>query len=172
MLVFKDNEWKFEKKTQKWKWDQYFGKFGGLIKDGEAVVTYSTLAEHGLAKTQRIKILLRREATDHQTLKTLRAFFVQEVEAKIPNAELYQHWYLSTTKAIIKKNKIILPAYFMLHKLDEGSTQSLAYHDSIVKRIGEPKRISNEQAIDLLKLGEAGAILDEDIEGSFSRMGI
>ena len=177
-LVFEENEWKFKKITKTLEFDQFVGQFGAFIQKGESVTTYSTLEEHGYAKTQRMTVLVKRYAINPKNLKQLSAIFTQEIEAHIPSGEEYKNWFLSISKAIIKRNartkkdKLILPSYFMIQKLDEGTAQALNYHNSIVKRVGPEKRIGPKQAVKMLKEGLVGAILEEDLEGNFTRMGI
>jgi len=172
MLVFEENEWKFKKVTKTYEFDQYQGRFGSFVPKGEPIISYSSLESHGLSKTQKMTILVKRFAINPQNLKQLSAIFKQDIQAHIPSGIEYKDWYLSIAKAILKKDKLILPSYFLIHKLNEGSTQSLGFHDPIVKKIGEETRITAKEAVLLLKNGEVGAVLEEDLEGKFSQMGI
>lgn len=174
-LVCEDGVYKFKKTTKTYVFDQYVGQFGTFVPKGEPVVSYSTLAEHGLLKTQKMTVLIKRYAVNPQNLKPMSAIFAQEIEARIPNIPEFKNWYLTINKAIIKKEKLLLPSHFMIQKLDEGqngTAQTLGFHDPIIKKIGPEKRISAKEAVRMVKEGLVGAILEEDLEGNFTRMGI
>lgn len=177
-LVFEDNKWQFKKVTTTYEFDQFIDKFGRFVKKGEPVVTYSTIEEHGLAKTQRMTILIKRHAVSPQTLKALSAMFIQVLEARIPDIPEFKDWFLSVTKPIIKKDgktkedKLVLPAHFLIQKLDETSCQTVSFHDPIVKKVGKETRVSAKEAVRMLKEGMIGAILEEDIQGELNRMRI
>lgn len=149
-IIWREAKWQLEKTIISKKFDVLSRKWEKVGKK----VEFAPLSEHvpPLTKTATIKILIRRQAVDTFSLKPLVAFFTQTVKAKIPS--VLEHEYLS-----------VFEGRFFLHELNMVVSQGLSVNDSrYVKRIKEPTRISNKQAVIMLK--DNATLYEEQLDGT------
>ncbi len=137
-IFYDKGEWKVRKKTVTQKYNPLLRTWKKLKTETEILPISEW--EPSLVKEIETQFLVKRIATDTHTLLPLQAFFVQKI--KISAKKDNPHEFINEFEG-----------GFFLHDLNSGTTQPLAMTDERIKRIGEPKRLSNNELRELIASG-------------------
>jgi len=158
-LVKKDDgSWQFEIKTIVCGWD-------GLLNKWEKVRTETTYEpiDKELFKKIEFDVLFVREALEPKTLKSVRGYFSQHVRAEIPSLEMFADYYFS-----LCENKIwihLLPNQTMEMSLSFGKETP---YGEFLHKLGEPERLSPEEALELSKKPDCLSLYFESESGDYT----
>jgi hypothetical protein len=119
----------------------------------------SALGDLEPKKAVKVPIIIKKTATDTNSLETLTAFFSQNLEVKVLSDSKYIYQYLT-----VCENRIFI------HNLDSGQTAPLALsgnnqEGTSKEFLGTPKRLTEAEALELI---EKGTVLFEKVsEGEY-----
>lgn len=127
------------------------------------------LAEGNLHKKLKVTVLIRRVGYDSH-MRSTGAFFLQEVELEIPDIEEFAPFYLRIQEPQ-KLGRIYMEGLIFFVNLLEGSTQPLSFniehakniYHTRIKKIGEEKQVTVEQAKKLANEGKIFLTCDNDV---------
>jgi len=134
-VVYHENEWKLEVKKIWMRFNEVHRKWEKEKTETE----FRPITEHypSLHKKMKGKLIIRRTATDYNTLLPIYGFFVQEIEVSAIGEHQFINYYQGK---------------YYLHDLDYNVSQQISGNDGrYIKRIGEPKRLTDKELKELLK---------------------
>lgn len=157
-LVREDGEWKFKKTTHIRSFDMILRRWVEHPEDDQ--VEYLSLQSRGVKKVQRAKILVARSVPDPTTFETLRAFFLFELEARVPDAPEYEHIYLTTTP-YQKNGRNEVRGTIVLNYLNFDSAHIMPWNHHWCKVVGKPVKLTDEEAQKMVEAGEIADVLEK-----------
>lgn len=112
----------------------------------EEFLELSELKENEPLKKVIIGIIIKKQATDRESLETLTAFFTQDLEVSVNTDSIYTWQYLTKCEGKV-----------FVHNLESGQTCPVALSGEqvgIMKRfLGKEKRLTEAETRDLLEQG-------------------
>jgi hypothetical protein len=105
--------------------------------------------------------IFKREAINMTTLKPIQGFFAVKLKIAIPNERPFRFWYLTYPKCVEKPHVRILDK--SLGTLC-GLTYAIEFNDkTLVSKQGQPKRISETKALEMIRSKQAVLFSDENL---------
>lgn len=152
-------EWKIRLDKEIEGYDSLLGKWITLRTE----TTYEDLEKHGLKKEIDFNVVFCRLTTDRESLLDLRAYFVQPMKCTIPDIKEYRDVYLTLENRSLFVNELTVSTMAISLSFDEENRFS-----AWLEKVGDAKRLTDKQALELLKKSDTIGIYEEDREGNFT----
>lgn len=157
-LINKDGKWVYEKTTHIRRYDTILRKW--VEEPQYDKVEYVGLEERGVKKTQTVKILVARSVPDSETFEILHAYFLYELEAKVPDSPEYEHVYLSVTP-YQKHGNVEVRGTINLNYLNFNTSHIMSWTHHWVKIVGKPVKLTDEEAQKMVSNNEIADVLEK-----------
>ena len=162
LIKDKTGKWVFKRENKIMEYDIVLRRW--IPKPEKTTTDYVSLEERGVLKKQTLKVLIIRSGLD-SSIRKIYGYFLVELEASIPTGSPeFEDLFLTITKPSFSKNRRV-SGHFILSDLKRGTGQILDFQHPWVRRIGEEKRLTQEQASKLFESGEVACMLSEDADG-------
>jgi hypothetical protein len=125
--------------------------------------TFEPLDKHGLVKEVHFNVLFARTTTDRNSLLDLRAFFVQAMKCTIPDIKAFKDVYLNLENQNLYVSELQVSTMAISLSFSEENRFA-----EWLEKIGEPKRLTDKQASELLRKSDTIGIFEEDRDGNFT----